>query len=91
MAIADAIIPSIEVSSTLSNSSLCIAASEYTSAVETISNRLPAQTDSNLTQRFLQENASSLPGFRELVKRILGDYVREDARKGIRVILSALE
>lgn len=91
MAIADAVIPSIEVSSNLSNSNLCLAPSEYASAVETITQRLPAQTDPNLTQRFLQENASSVPGFRELVQRILGDYVREDARKGIRVILSALE
>lgn len=91
MAIADTVIPSIEVPSTLSNSSLCITASDYTSAVETISKRLPPQTDSNLTQRFLQENASSVPGFRELLQRTLGDYVREDARKGIRVILSALE
>lgn len=91
MAIADAVIPSIQVSSTLSKNSLCLAASEYTSTVETISKRLPAQTDSNLTQRFLQENASSVPSFRELLQRTLGDYVREDARKGIRVILSALE
>ena len=91
MAIADAVIPSIEVSSSLSNSSLCLAPSEYASAVETIARRLPAQTDPNLTQRFLQENASSVPGFRELLQRILGDSLREDARKGIRVILSALE
>ena len=91
MAIADAVIPSIEVSSTLSNSSLCLTPSEYASAVETITQRLPAQTDPDLTQRFLQENASSVPGFRELVQRILGEYMREDARKGIRVILSALE
>ena len=91
MAIADAVIPSIEVSSTLSNSSLCLAPSEYASAVDNITQRLPTGTDPNLTQRFLQENASSLPGFRELLQRILGEYVREDARKGIRVILSALE
>lgn len=91
MAIADAVIPSIDVSSTLSNSSLCLAPSEYASAVETITQRLPAQTPPNLTQRFLQENASSVPGFRELLHRILGDYMRQDARKGIRVILSALE
>lgn len=91
MAIADAVIPAIEVSSTLSNSSLCLAPSEYAFAVETITQRLPAQTDPNVTQRFLQENASSVPGFRELLQRMLGDYMREDARKGIRVILSTLE
>lgn len=91
MAIADAIIPTIEVSSILSNSSLCLAPSEYASTVEAIAQRLPAQTDPELTQRFLQENASSVPGFRELLQRTLREYMREDARKGIRVILSALE
>ena len=91
MAIADAVIPSITVSSTLLNSSLCLAPAEYASAHETITQRLPARADPNLTHRFLQENASSLPGFRELVQRILGNYIREDARKGIRVILSTLE
>ena len=91
MAIADAVIPSIQVSSTLSNVSLCLNPSEYTSAVKMINQRLPAKTDHDLTEKFLKENASSVPGFRELVQRILGDYMREDARKGIRVILSALE
>ena len=91
MAIADAVIPSIGVSSTLSNRSLCLPPSEYAAAIETITQRLPAHTDLDLAQRFLSENASSVPGFRELVQRILGEYMREDARKGIRVILSALE
>ncbi len=91
MAIADAVIPSIEVSSTLSTSNLCLEPSEYASAVETITRRLPAQADPNLTQRFLQENASSVPGFRELIQRMLGEDMREDARKGIRVVLSALK
>lgn len=91
MAIADAIIPSIEVSSNPSDNSLLLAPPEYASAAETISRRLPAQTDPDLTQQFLQENPSSVPGFKELMHRILADYIREDARKGMRVILSALE
>ena len=91
MAIADTIIPSVGVSSSLSNSSLCIEPAEYTSTVKTLTERLPAQSESNLPQKFLQENASSLPDFREFLQRVFGDYVREDARKGIRVILSALE
>ena len=91
MAIADAVIPSIKVSSTLLTNSLCLAASEYASAAATITKRLPPHTDPDLTQRFLEESASSVPGFREVIQRTLGDYVREDARKGMRVILSALE
>ncbi len=91
MAIADAVIPSIEVSSSPATSNLCLAPSEYASAVETITRRLPAQADPNLTQRFLRENASSVPGFRELIQRILSEDMREDAKKGIRVVLSALK
>ena len=91
MAIADTVIPSIEGSSTLSSRSLCLAPSEYASAVEIINQRLPPQIDSSLTQRYFRENASSVPGFRELLQRILGEYMRDEARKGIRVVLSALE
>ena len=91
MAIADTVISSIEVSSTQLNSSLCIAPAEYASAHESITQRLPAQADRNLPQRFLRENASSLPGFKEILQRTFGDYTREDAKKGIRVMLSALK
>lgn len=91
MAIADTIIPSLEVSSKLSNDGLAIQASEYTNAVEKIKNRLTTTDAPDLPARYLGENATSTPGFKELLRRTLGDYVREDARKGIRVILSALK
>lgn len=91
MAIADAVIPSIGVSSTSSDINLCLAPSEYASAVESIGHCLPAQADPGLTQRYLRENASSVPGFKDLVRRMLAVSIKEDARKGIRVILSALE
>ena len=91
MAIADAVIPSIQVSSIPSSGSLCLPPYEYSSAVETIDRRLPVDTEHSLTRQFLQENASSVPDFKELVHRMLGSCMSEDAIKGIRVILSALE
>jgi hypothetical protein len=91
MAIADTVVPTIEVSSTPSTKSLSLQASEYTTAVEAIKKRVPAGTDDELPQAYLRENASSIPGFKELLRRTIGHYVREDAKKGIRVILSALE
>lgn len=91
MAIADAIIPSIEVSSTPSTRKLAIQTSEYTSAIERTQQLIPVSAPTETAQSFLQENASSTPGFKESIHRQLGHYLREDAVKGIRVILSALE
>ena len=91
MAIADAIIPSIEVSTTPSHDKLSVQASEYANAVERIKKNIPASSHENAAQNYLQESASSTPGFRDSVHRQLGHYVREDAIKAIRVILSALE
>lgn len=91
MAIADTIVPLIEVSSTPSVNALCIQASEYATAAEKLKERLPSEVNSELSHQYLHENASSIPGFRELLRRVIGDYVREDSRKGIRVVLSALK
>ena len=91
IAIADTIVPRIEVVSTHAKQNLCVSASDYTKAIDTITGGIQAETNSNLAQSFLQESASSIPGFRHLLRRTLGEYVREDTRKGIRVILSALE
>ena len=92
MAIADTIIPSIEVSSPSdSTKQLRIEASEYTVAVEKLEKSMSRDAGGDLPRQYLKENASSVTGFRELIHRTLGDYVREDARKGISLILTALE
>ena len=91
LAIADTIIPSIEVSTSPSKQKLSIQASEYTNAVEAITHGSPEDKSTVIPHSYLQENASSIPGFKELLRRTLSDYVREDARRGIRVILSALK
>lgn len=91
MAIADAIIPSIEVSSAPSIRNLTVQASEYASAIERIQHFIPVPAPMDTAQSFLQETASSTRGFRESIHRLLGHYLREDALKGIRVILSTLE
>ncbi|KAL8836921.1 MAG: hypothetical protein Q9170_002720 [Blastenia crenularia] len=91
LAIADTFIPSIEVSSNPSPDRLAVQSSEYALAVEKIKKALPADSDPNAAHKYLAEKASSAPGFRELIQRTFGDYMREDALKGIRVILSALD
>lgn len=84
MAIADVIIPSIEVSTVASAGKLSIQASEYAGAVDQIKRNIPATSDAQAAaERYLQESASSTPGFKESVQRQLGHYAREDAVKGI--------
>lgn len=91
MAIADTVIARIEVSSTTSTKSLCLPTSDYATAVEVLKQRLPPGSEDQLVQSYLRENASSVPGFRDLLRRTIADYVNEDSKKAIRVILSALE
>ena len=91
IAIADAIIPAIEVSTTPSHDKLSIQTSEYANAIDQIKKLTPPSADGKAAERFLSESASSTPGFRDSIHRQLRQYMREDALKGIRVILSALE
>ncbi|KAL9596783.1 MAG: hypothetical protein Q9179_004494 [Wetmoreana sp. 5 TL-2023] len=93
LAIADTIIPAIVSSSAHSISSLCIQPSEYTAAVQKIQKVIPSTpyASPDAAQRYLAEAASSAPGFKEVIQRTFGDYMRDDAVKGIRVILSALD
>ncbi|KAL8649238.1 MAG: hypothetical protein Q9210_004522 [Variospora velana] len=91
LAIADTIIPAIQVSSSHSRDSLSFQASEYAHAVDKIRHSLPADAAQDAVQRYLAEKPSALPAFRELIQRQFGHYAKKDAVKGIRVILSALD
>ena len=91
LAIADTVIPAVEVSSHPSLSSLSLSSAEYSTAIDAIRTRLPTNAPAELAERYFQETASSIPAFQDLVRRTLSDFLHEEARKGIRVILSALE
>ncbi|KAL8916126.1 MAG: hypothetical protein Q9208_008693 [Pyrenodesmia sp. 3 TL-2023] len=91
LAIADTIVPAVEASSSPSLKSLSVQSSEYTNAVQQIQKAVPADAPSDAVQKYLAERAGSLPRFKELIQRQFGDYMREDALKGIRVILSTLD
>ena len=85
MAIGDAFIPS------LGSGNSKLESSDYSSALSQIRGILPANTPETVAQTYLAESASSTPGARELLHRMFSDNIRPDARKGICVILSALE
>ena len=91
MAIGDAIIPSIGPSNSTLPNTLALEATEYSSAMSKIESTLPENASRDIAHRYLAESASSIPGLKELIHRTLSDYVRTDARKGISVVLSALE
>lgn len=91
LAIGDAIIPSIGPSNSTLPNTLALEATEYSSAISKIESTVPENAPSGIAHRYLAESASATPGMRELLHRMLSDYVRTDARKGICVLLSALE
>ncbi|KAG8528919.1 uncharacterized protein KY384_006608 [Bacidia gigantensis] len=90
LAIADTIVPSIEVSSEKSSHNLTLTSSAWTESAQNIKDRLPADANAKTTDIYFREQASSTQGFQALLQRILNEYLREDAKKGIRVLLSAL-
>ncbi|KAL8906835.1 MAG: hypothetical protein Q9171_006115 [Xanthocarpia ochracea] len=91
LAIADTIVPAIEASSTHSVSKLAIQPSEFTTAVQSIQQLIPADAPSEAVQRYMGDKASLTPGFKDSIHRTFGNYIRDDALKGIRVILSSLD
>lgn len=91
MAIADAVIPSIRDSSQSSEGGLLVEPTEYATAVKTLNAKIPDTGNVDLARTYLLESPSTLPGFKQFLQRAIGDYMREDARKGLRVLLSALE
>ena len=91
MAIADTMIPSISDSSQPSQSSLSLSSTEYATAVESLKARTSSTGKADLVRAYLEESPSKLPGFKQFLHRIIGEYMREDARKGLRISLSALE
>ena len=91
MAIADTVIPSVQVSTEQSPTQFVIQASDYTTSTEIIKKAVPTKDSAEKARQYLNERPSSIPDFREAISRLLSDHLRDDAQKGIRVILSALE
>ena len=95
MAIADTVIPSLEASSSSASATpsnkLIIPSSEYSAAMDELKSYVSANADDGLLTNYLSENASSIPGLKDLLRRTLSDSLRPDARKGVCVILAALE
>ena len=80
MAIGDTILPNIESST-----------DGYHTIVNRLQNSASRDVDSVAVSSYFSESASSLPELRACLQRVLSKNVRQDAKKGISVILSALK
>ncbi|PGH31182.1 hypothetical protein GX50_06061 [[Emmonsia] crescens] len=91
LALADTVIPSIRSKSAGGCPSDCmINDAEFALAAHHLQSINDASAHSDLAVRFLAENASSVPEFKESICRVLGQQIPEEARRGISVILNAL-
>lgn len=93
MAIMDTVIPSVHRESVASNrpSQLAVADEEYNAAVRDLKNSVVDAPQGEALDTYLQEKPSDNPQFHELLKRTLIHYSKDDARKGLAFILSALK
>ena len=95
LAIADTIVPSIRSKeSTDSSAQLVLPSSDFNAAKSTLQDGLDhshsstAKTD--LISTYLEENASSLPGFKDTLKTTFGRHIHNEARRGLTLVLTAL-
>jgi hypothetical protein len=93
MSIMDAVIPSVRRESTVSNPLLqqSIPDVRYNAAVDYVKRTMPDAPDSETFDEYMDEKPSNNPDFEDLLKRSLVQYSREDVRKGLAFVLSALK
>ncbi|KAL4891576.1 hypothetical protein BDV59DRAFT_66050 [Aspergillus ambiguus] len=91
LALADSVIPSIRTpSAPKSPVAKVISQSDYDAAHSDLVARIHSPDAAALATRYLEENASSNPGFRDGVQRLFSQFVHEEGRNGISLILTAL-
>ena len=90
MALVDTIYPSITKSPNEPNK-LYIPEPQYDSALKQLEETIPGDDKAQVARQYLEESAASVPAVREAISRQLHRYITQDALKGLRVILSALE
>lgn len=91
LAIADTIIPSVTSSADAKSSNANIESTTCAETAEGLQRWMPKGSSDTLARDYLQETPSSLPSFKQLLSEILGDQIRPEAVKGIKLILSSLK
>jgi len=93
MAIMDAVIPAVHRENTTSYqmSQLTVSNTEFNAAMDHLKATVVEAPPAEELDAYLEERPSENPLFQDLLKRTLIQYSREDARKGLRMVLSALK
>lgn len=89
----DTIIPSIRRETTTSNkiAQLTVSDVQYNTAVDHLKNTVVNPPTNESLDEYLDERPSANPRFQPLLKRYLGQYAPEDAKKGLSFVLSTLK
>jgi hypothetical protein len=93
MALMDTVIPSIQRKSSSKRelNRRALPDADYNAAVDRIRGTIVNIPDGDLLDTYLDEKPSSIPRFQELLRMTFLQYVREDGRKAMAFILSALK
>lgn len=90
LSLADTMIPSVR-SSGNANSTKVVPAPQFDSAVSKLASDIPGPDSAQKATRYLEENASSNPAFRDNIQRLFGTFVHQEGRKGLSLVLNALK
>ena len=93
MAIMDTVIPSVRKDTTTSNKleQLTLSEDQYKSAVDHVKGTVVDAPTGEALDEYLGERPSANPQFQSLLKRYLGQYSPDHAKKGLAFILSTLK
>lgn len=93
MAIMDTVIPSIQKESVSAKglNDRTVSDREYDGAIAQIKEEVVGVSDDQLLEVYFNEKASSIPQFQELLRETVSKHVREDAKKGLAFVMSALK
>lgn len=92
LSLADTVIPSIwRPETATSRAQKVVSGEELDSAISTLTSSIEGPDAADLAARYLEEDVSSNPEFKEAIQRLFGRHVPTEARKGIALVLTALK
>lgn len=92
LALADTVIPTIRArEAPHSSSDKVVAASELDKAVASLTDSIPGPDAKQLAIRYLEERPSANPLFKEAIQRLFSDFVHDEGKNGMSLILNALK
>lgn len=92
LVLADTVIPSIRTPEPDQSSLVKVVPSaEWDAAVAVLASRIKGPDAARLAKQYLEEAPSSNPHFKPALQRLFGQFVHEEGRNGLGLILNALK